>query len=207
MICRLTGRVVNVGEQAALVEVGGLCYEALVPASSLPELERLVGEEITLFTIQYFEGNPTGTSMVPRMIGFLRETDREFFNTFTKVKGISIRKALRAMAVPPHHLAAAIQHGDVATLTALPEIGKKTAQQIIHDLRGKLGRFLTETAAPTPIREMTDAQKVALEILVQWGDKRPDAQRWITAAVENDPNLAAPEDIVRAAYRIKHGAP
>jgi Holliday junction DNA helicase RuvA len=206
MICRLTGRVVSIGEQAALVEVGGLCYEALVPASSLPDLERLVGEEVTLFTIQYFEGNPTGTHMVPRMIGFLRETDREFFNTFTKVKGISIRKALRAMAVPPHQLAAAIEHGDERMLSTLPEIGKKTAQQIIHDLRGKVVRFLAETAAPTPVHEMTDAQKVALEILVQWGDKRADAQRWITAAVENDKTLGKPEDIVRAAYRIKHGA-
>ena len=206
MICRLTGRVASVREQAALVEVGGLCYEALVPASSLPDLERLVGEEVTLFTIQYFEGNPTGTHMVPRMIGFLRETDREFFNTFTKVKGISIRKALRAMAVPPHQLAAAIEHGDERLLSTLPEIGKKTAQQVIHDLRGKVVRFLIETAAPTPVHEMTDAQKVALEILVQWGDKRADAQRWITAAVENEKALTKPEDIVRAAYRAKHGA-
>jgi len=206
VICRLTGRVASVREQAALVEVGGLCYEALVPASSLPDLERLVGEEVTLFTIQYFEGNPTGTHMVPRMIGFLRETDREFFNTFTKVKGISIRKALRAMAVPPHQLAAAIEHGDERLLSTLPEIGKKTAQQVIHDLRGKVVRFLIETAAPTPVHEMTDAQKVALEILVQWGDKRADAQRWITAAVENEKALTKPEDIVRAAYRAKHGA-
>jgi len=206
MICRLTGRIVSVGEQAALVEVGGLCYEALVPASSLPELGRLVGEELTLFTIQYLEGNPTGTNMIPRMIGFLREADREFFNAFTKVKGISIRRALRAMAVPPHHLAAAIQNGDVATLTNLPEIGKKTAQQIIHDLRGKLDRFLIETAAPMPVHELTDVQRVALEILVQWGDKRADAQRWIAQVVETTPDLAQPEDIVRAAYRIKHGA-
>lgn len=206
MICRLTGRLIAVADQAALVEVGGLCYEALVPAATLPELERLVGEEITLFTIQYFEGNPTGTSMTPRLIGFLRAADREFFNEFTKVRGISIRRALRAMAVPPQQLAAAIQHDDVATLTGLPEIGKKTAQQIVHDLRGKLDRFLIETAAPTPVHEMTDAQKVALEILMQWGDRRADAQRWITAAVEDDRTLGEPEDIVRAAYRIKHGA-
>ena len=207
MICRLTGRIVSVGEQAALVEVGGLCYETLVPVSSLPELERLVGEEVTLFTIQYLEGNPTGTNMIPRMIGFLRETDREFFNVFTKVKGISIRRALRAMAVPPHQLAAAIETGDDRLLSTLPEIGKKTAAQIITDLRGKLDRFLIETAAPLPLREMSDAQKVALEILVQWGDKRADAQRWIATAVENDPDLREPDAIVRAAYKIKHGAP
>jgi hypothetical protein len=51
--------------------------------------------------------------------------------------------------------------------------------------------------------EMTDAQRVALEILVQWGDRRADAQRWIAAAVERDPALAEPDAIVRAAYRAR----
>lgn len=139
------------------------------------------------------------------MIGFIAETDRAFFQQFTKVKGISIRKGLRAMAVPAHQLAAAIENGDIATLTSLPEIGKKTATQIVNDLSGKLDRFLIESAAPLPARELTDAQKVALDILVQWGDRRADAQRWITQAVESDPNLTQPEDIVRTAYKLKHG--
>ncbi|MFQ5805397.1 MAG: Holliday junction branch migration protein RuvA [Phycisphaerae bacterium] len=206
MICRLTGRVVSVAEQATVVEVGGLCYEVLVPASSLPDLQRLVGEEVTLFTIQYLEGNPAVANFVPRMIGFLSESDREFFNEFVKVKGVSLRKALRAMAVPAYQLAATIESGDQRALVSLPEIGKRTAAQIVTDLRGRLACFLVPTAAPMPARELTDAQKIALEILVQWGDKRPDAQRWITAAVEADPSLTAPEDIVRAAYRVKHGA-
>jgi Holliday junction DNA helicase RuvA len=207
MICRLTGRVLNVSNQTAVVELGGLCYEVLVPASSLVELQRLVGDEVTLFTIQYLEGNPAASNFVPRMIGFLSETDREFFNKFVKVKGVSLRKALRAMALPAHQLAAAIESGDERMLTSLPEIGKRTAAQIITDLHGKLERFLMPSAAPLPVRELTDAQKIALDILVQWGDKRPDAQRWIAAAVEADPNLKTPEDIVRSAYRAKHGAP
>ena len=206
MICRLSGRVVSVGEQTAVIEVGGLCYEVLVPASSLPDLQRLVGNDVTLFTIQYLEGTPPGASFVPRVIGFLCETDREFFNKFIKVRGVSMRKALRAMALPAHQLAAAIESGDDRVLTGLPEIGKKTAAQIVTDLRGKLERFLMPSAAPLPMRELTDAQKVALEILIQWGDKRPDTQRWSTQAVEAHPDLTTPEDIVRAAYRMKHGA-
>ena len=206
MICRLTGRVVSVDEQAAVIEVGGLCYEVLVPASSVADLQRLVGNDVTLFTIQFLEGNPAGAHFLPRLIGFLSETERAFYNAFTRVKGISMRKALRAMAVPAHQLAAAIESGDERMLATLPEIGKRTAAQIVTDLRGKLERFLTPAAAPLPMREMTDAQKIALEILVQWGDKRADAQRWIAAAVEADPELTRPEDIVRAAYRVKHGA-
>ena len=205
MICRLSGRVIGVNEQTAAIEVGGICYELFVPASSLADLQRLTGEEVTLFTIQYLEGNPTGTNLIPRLIGFLSETDRRFFTKFTTVKGVSIRKGLRAMAVPAHQLAAAIEGGDAHLLTSLPDIGKKTAAQIIAELRGKLMDFVIPSAVPLPTHELTDAQKVALEILVQWGDKRPDAQRWITAAVEADTNLTSPEDIVRAAYRVKHG--
>lgn len=205
MICRLTGRVESVGDQHATVAVGGLCYEALVPASSLPDLQRLIGEDVTLFTIQYLEGTPTGTSMIPRLIGFLSETDRAFYSAFIKVKGVSMRKALRAMAVPAHQLANAIETGDDRLLISLPEIGKKTAQQIINDLRGKLDAFVAPSAAPMPVAELTDAQKVALDILVQWGDRRADAQRWITAAVETAPDLTTPEDIVRSAYKLKHG--
>jgi Holliday junction DNA helicase RuvA len=206
LICRLSGRVADLHEHTAVIDIGGICYEVLVPASSLADLQRLVGEEVTLFTIQYLEGNPTGTNFIPRLVGFLSETERRFFNKFTTVKGISIRKGLRAMAVPAHQLAAAIENGDERVLTSLPDIGRKTAAQIVTDLRGKLMDFVTPSAAPLPASELTDAQKVALDILVQWGDKRPDAQRWITAAVEADPTLTSPEDIVRAAYRAKHGA-
>ncbi len=205
MICRLAGRVEQVDDQAAVIRVGGLFYEVLVPAASLAELGRLVGEDITLYTIQYLEGNPTGTVMIPRLIGFLSEAQRDFYNAFVRVKGISMRRALRAMILPVHQLAAAIENGDVHTLTTLPEIGKKTAAHIISELRGHLEQFATPSEAPRPPATLTEAQQVALEILVQWGDRRNDAQRWITLAVEHEPDLSSPEEIVRAAYKVKHG--
>jgi Holliday junction DNA helicase RuvA len=203
VICRLTGRVASVTEDAVVLEQGGIAYEVQVPASAWPELQRLAGNDLTLFTLQYFEGNPAGANLIPRLLGFLTESDRAFFSLFTKVKGISNRRALRAMSVPAHQLAAAIERGDVRLLTSLPEIGKKTAAQIITDLQGKTQRFLAPSAAPIPIAEMTDAQRIAVDILVQWGDRRADAQRWVAAAVEADKTLAEPDAIVRAAYRIK----
>ncbi|HMQ17395.1 MAG TPA: hypothetical protein PKC49_15630, partial [Phycisphaerae bacterium] len=58
---------------------------------------------------------------------------------------------------------------------------------------------------PTPVvAEWTGVRRVALEILVQWGDRRADAQRWIAAALEEVPDLREPEEIVRAAYRVKN---
>lgn len=203
MICRLTGHLASITDDAAVIENGGLAYEVLVPTSALGDLQRLVGSELTLFTFQYFEGNPAAAHLVPRLVGFLSEADRAFFSRFTKVKGVSIRRALRAMSVPAHQLAAAIENGDTRLLTSLPEIGKKMAAQIIADLRGKTHDFLAPSAAPLPAAEMSGAQRLAVDILVQWGDRRADAQRWVTAVIDAQPDLNEPDAIVRAAYAVK----
>lgn len=205
MIRRLTGRLVAVETESVLVELGGVGYEVLVPLSALPELTRCIGQEQTLHTIQYFEGSPAAAHLVPRLVGFLTEADRGFFSLFTKIKGISIRRGLRAMSVPVPQLAAAIEHGDTRLLTGLPEIGKKTAAQIIAELRGRMGEFIGPSALPPAIADLTAAQRVAAEILVQWGDRRADAERWVAAAVAADPSLTEPDAIVRAAYRVKEG--
>lgn len=203
MICRLSGRLEHVGPSAVIVSVGGVGCEVLVPVSALGRLEALRGEQVALHTILYLEGNPTGSTFIPRLVGFLAESDRAFFNAFIKVKGISMKKALRAMSVPVHQLAGAIEARDEKLLTSLPEIGRRTAAQIITDLCGKLDAFILESRVPLPVRELTEAQRVALEILVQWGDRRADAQRWVTAAVEQDPTLEQADAIVKAAYRAK----
>lgn len=203
MICQIAGRVSAVGEHSAIVDAGALAYEVLVPTSALGDLERLVDNEVRLFTIHFIEGNPAIGQLTPRLIGFLTETERDFFQLLTRVKGISTRKALRAMAVPAHQLAAAIADGDEKLLTGLPEIGKRSAAQMVTELREHVQPFLTAAVRPRPEVELSGPQQLAVDILVQWGDKRADAQRWVTAAVEADPALDAPDEIVKAAYRMK----
>jgi len=202
MICRLTGRLDAVGAESVVIEVGGLAYEVLVPAATLAELQELVGRDITLHTLHYFEGSPAGAHLVPRLIGFRSVTDRNFYTMFTRLRGISHRRALRAMTLPVPQLAAAIENGDVRLLSSLPEIGKKTAAQIVAELRGQLEPFVG-TVTPVPQVDLTDAQRVAVDILVRWGDRRADAERWVAAAVAAEPGLTEPQAIVRAAYRVK----
>jgi Holliday junction DNA helicase RuvA len=203
MICRLTGRVEGAQDGAVVLSLGGIAYEALAPAQSIAELMGAVGAEVTLHTLQYMEGAPTGTHFTPRLVGFLTPADRDFFELFTRVKGISTRRALRAMCLPTWQLAGAIEAGDERLLTSLPEIGKRTAAQIIADLRGKLTAFLAPQATSAPFRELSHGQQLAVDILVQWGDRRVDAQRWVTAAVEADVKLSEPDEIVKAAYAQK----
>ncbi len=203
MICQITGRVERVCEETTVLLAGGIGYELLIPVSSVTALQQRTGEEVTLHTIQYLEGNPAGANLIPRLIGFIAESDRDFFQVFTRVRGVSNRRALRAMSVPCHQIAAAIEHGDVRLLTSLPEIGKKTATQIVSDLQGQLTAYLEPSAAPPPAKELNDAQRTAVDILVHWGDRRADAERWVAVAVESVPDLTEPDAIVREAYRIK----
>jgi Holliday junction DNA helicase RuvA len=204
VICRLTGLLAHVGAESVVVDVQGVGYEVLVPGSDLPALTDAAGRELTLHTVQYLEGNPAGANLTPRLVGFLDPSAKTFFGLFTRVKGISMRRALRAMCLPVAQLAAAIEQGDVRTLQSLPEIGKKTASQVVSDLRGKLTELaagMVADEAATPVGELSEAQRLAVEILVQWGDRRVDAERWVARAVDEDPTLSGPDAIVSAAYR------
>jgi len=206
MISRISGRLEELTDGAALLDVGGgLWYEALIPACDMERLRRLVGREVVLYTIHYLEGDPSHGSAVPRLVGFLSEADREFFRMFTTVKGIGIRKALRALARPVAEIAAAIQAKDAKYLVALPEIGGRTAERIVAELHGKLDEFAAGPV-PMPTAELTQPASEAIAVLVQLGERRADAAALVQRALEVAPNLQTPEAILQQAYRLKAGA-
>lgn len=205
MIARIAGRLEQVGEGTALVDAGaGLWYEVLVPAFDVDRLARRVGQDVVLHTIHYHEGDPSHGAVTPRLLGFLAETDRAFFRVFTTVKGIGIRKALRALARPVAEVAAAIQAKDARFLVALPEIGKRTAEQVIAELHGKVEAFAGERAA-TPQAELPPAGAEAIAVLVQLGEKRADAAALVERVLAVAPELDSPETILQHAYRLKAG--
>jgi Holliday junction DNA helicase RuvA len=140
------------------------------------------------------------------MVGFLSEGERDFFTKFISVKGIGIRRGLRSLSVPIGTIAAAIENGDDKALTALPEIGKRTAQQIIAELRGKMETFAigAEVLRPSEIR-FKPFQAAALEILIAWGEKRSEAMELIELACDRHPEVNSAEDLVPLVYRLKQG--
>lgn len=204
MISRITGRLEEVAEGTALLDTGGgLAYDVFVPACDAERLSRRIGQEITLFTIHYLEGDPSHGAQTERLVGFVQSEDRAFFKTFTTVKGIGIRKALRALVRPMPEVAGAIQNRDAKYLVALPEIGKRTAEQIIAELHGKVESFAG--AAPLPTAELPEAAAEAVAVLVQLGEKRPDAQALVERVLAVAPDLTSPEEIIQHAYKLKAG--
>jgi len=132
--------------------------EVLVPAYLAARLRLALGQIVTLTTLFYLEGQVQGTSFTPRLVGFGSEQEREFFVLLTDVKGIGNRKALRAMAEPPHRIALAITRGDAKALTQLPEIGKKLAETMILELREKAVPFAQE---PNPASSAANGTSAA----------------------------------------------
>ena len=141
MITRIDGILERAGEGTAHVRVGDVVYELLVPACDEAEWMSSVGSSVSLHTLHYLESQGQGASFWPRLIGFREPSDRDFFDLFTSVKGIGMRRALRSIAIPPSRIAEAIVVRDTALLMSLPEIGKKTAETMVLELRDKVTSF------------------------------------------------------------------
>ncbi|MBN1943738.1 MAG: hypothetical protein JW849_10640 [Phycisphaerae bacterium] len=206
MIARIAGRLEEAAGASALIDCGaGLWYEVLLPTWEVERLARRVGQDVVLHTIHIVEGDPSRGAVAPRLIGFATEIDRAFFQTFTKVKGIGVRKALRALVRPVAQIAAAIEKKDADFLTALPEIGKRTAEQIIVELHGKLGEYAGELSTGAEAEPMPEAGVEAVAVLVQLGERRADALALVERVLAVAPELTNPETIIQQVYRLKGG--
>src|SRR6266436_1532644 len=141
MITKITGIINRVLDEEIRLQIGALEYQVLVPEFVRRILQHRHGEEITLHTTEYIEGNPAQSRFVPRLIGFLHEIELDFFELFCTVDKVGVRKAMKALVRPINEIADAIQRQDSKWLTSLPGIGPATADQVVATLRRKVTRF------------------------------------------------------------------
>jgi len=206
MIAKIEGELVKLDTESCLVQVGAIGYEVMLPGYCVSALSGRVGSEISLCTMEYYEGTLGGGNLIPRIVGFLNDGERDFFKKYISVKGMGIRKGLRSLSMPIATIAAAIENGDDKTLMSLPTIGRRMAQQIVTELQGKLQTFAGQ-AEPS---KSTGAgfkpfQIEALEILIAWGEKRAEAMELVELACRKHPDVSSAEGLVPLVYRLKQG--
>jgi len=203
MITRITGKLVRLRENDATIEVGAFEYEVLLPDIVRRQLQSKVDENISLTTIQYLDGNPQkGGRMVPRLIGFLNDAEREFFDLICQVNGVGVKKALRAMVRPVRDISVAIEEQDVKTLSTLPGIGPAAAEQIVAKLRRKMARFALLIADDLPeLRSDRDVMNEGYEALVALGHSQPDARAKIEQASKSKSKFKGVEELLQEIYR------
>ena len=210
MIAALTGRLIRADEGHVQVECGPLVYELLTPAVDAPDLAAAIGQPVTFHTIFYLGGDPTRGGLEPTLIGFLRPDDKRFFELFTTVKGIGPKKALKALAVSVGEIASAIEGKDTRFLIGLPEIGKRTAEQIVAELSGKAKSFAVahlagaKGARPATVRRDAAADD-ALAALVALGERRSDAEALLERVRLAHPEVKATDALLREMLQLRKG--
>jgi len=206
MIAKIEGKLVSLDSSCCLVQVGAVGYEVMLPSYCVSALSGKIGSDITLCTMEYYEGTLGGGNLIPRMVGFLSSGERDFFAKYTSVKGMGIKKGLKSLSIPIATIAAAIEDGDDKMLLSLPSVGGRMAQQIIAELKGKLKSFAAG-AEPAGRAEagFRPYQIEALEILIAWGEKRNEAMEMIELASRKHPDIKSAEALVPLVYRLKQG--
>lgn len=173
MIGRLRGILIEKTPPTICVDVQGVGYELDVPMSTfyhLPELQ----QEITLFTHLSIRDD------AHVLYGFGNSTERAAFRQLIKVSGIGARTALAILSgLEVNELALAIEQEDTQTLTRVPGIGKKTAQRLLLELRGKLESLATVAAAAPQSGRSAEAsgQNDIEHALLALGYNRKEIQR------------------------------
>jgi len=206
MIAGIEGKLVKLNTETALMRVGAITYEVMLPGYCVSALSGLIGSDISLCTMEYYEGSLGGGNLIPRLVGFLSPTEREFFTTFISVKGMGIKKGLKALNMPIATIAAAVENGDEKMLMTLPGIGRRMAQQTVAELKGKLQTFAVSTEpARAATTQFKPFQVEAIEVLVAWGEKRNEAIEMVELAGKKHPDVRTAEELVPLVYRLKQG--
>jgi Holliday junction DNA helicase RuvA len=204
MIGYLRGRVVRRSEGLIVLETGGVGYEVALPTVVEAALPPGDGAGTLELFISY---HATANQPKPLLIGFLREVEQEFFERFITVDGVGPTKAVRAMVHPVHDIADAIERRDAAFLRRLPGIGSRTAEKVIAELHGKMGKYALlreEVAAAKPAPP--DFKEEVIEVLTrQLGHRTAEARRMVEEALQRMPEIDSTEALFQEVYRLERG--
>lgn len=204
MITRITGKLVRLGDSDARIEVGPLEYEVFVPEFVRRQLQAQLGDEVSLKTIEYIEGNPQQGRLTPRMVGFLSDVELEFFELVCSVDGMGVKKTLRSMVRPVRDIADAIEQQNVKELSLLPGIGPAMGERIIAKLRRKMAKFALLVAKEFP-ESTTAAERgvlaEAFDALLSLGYNANEAREKLDAVASAKKSYKSVEDVILAIYQ------
>ena len=192
MIGRLKGILVHKQPPWLVVDVHGVGYELEAPMSTFYDLPD-VGREVSLFT--HYAQKEDSVSLY----GFLRDSERRLFRDVQKVSGVGAKIALAVLSgVSVDEFARLVQTSDVAALTRIPGIGKKTAERMVVELRDRAADLAGGDAVPGQRGAAINAQSEAATALQQLGYKPAEALRMAREAAGDSDSAAL---IIRAALK------
>ncbi len=192
----LNGTLVEKSATTLVVDVNGVGYQLQIPVSTfaaLPELGK-TAKILTHFVVR---------EDAHSLYGFFTEDERQLFRLLISVSGIGPKTALTALSgVSVTELKRAIIDGDLATLTGISGIGRKTAERMVVELREKM--VVEERRAPGAASAKAGMSPVAddsVRALVELGYKKQEAQEATQKALKNFDGQVKLEDLIRASLK------
>jgi len=176
LIGRLVGNVVATNDGTVTVDVGGVGYEVHIPGGTLGRTGNGAGESrVTLYVHTHVREDSLD------LFGFSSELERLVFKLLIAVPNVGPKTALGILsALPPPELASAVADRDLARLTSISGIGKKTAERLVLELKEKLPRVAELGSRGAPPRKHDDAARL-LGALTNMGFRQAEAERAVVA--------------------------
>ncbi|MHB8742833.1 MAG: Holliday junction branch migration protein RuvA [Sulfuricaulis sp.] len=195
MIGRLHGMLLRKEPPALLLDVGGVGYELEAPMTTFYELPA-AGEQVTLYTHLVVRED------AHLLYGFARDLQRRLFRQLLKVNGVGPRVALAVLSgLSDEEFHHCVTQGDIARLTKVPGIGRKTAERLVIEMRDKLPADIATTVPFSNAAGSVmpgDPVSEAVSALVSLGYKPNEASRAVRSV--STQGLSA-EDIIRQALK------
>jgi holliday junction DNA helicase RuvA len=183
MIAFLRGRLFSKTPNQAIVECGGVGYDATISVATFTSLPP-EGAEARLHIYTHVREDQIA------LFGFAEPLEKRMFEKLLTISGIGPKLAITVLSgIDTSRLVTAIRGGDHATLTRIPGIGKKTAERVVLELKDKLDDMAV-TPAAAAASHYGPAGDDALSAMVNLGYARPIAQRAIETALAKDPTAA-----------------
>jgi holliday junction DNA helicase RuvA len=191
MIGRIEGQLVEITDNVILLAVGGVGYEVEVSHNVLTALPGR-DKAVTLYTHFVVRED------AQQLYGFASRSERDLFRVLIRISGVGPKLALSLISsVPLAELVASVRAGEVGVLTRVPGVGRKTAERLLLELRGKLPETFMPGPADVPGADDLAVQE-AERALVTLGYRAQEAAR-LVASIRSEADTA--EQLVRAALR------
>jgi holliday junction DNA helicase RuvA len=196
MIGRLTGKIIDKESDSTVIDINGVGYVVSLPLNTLAALPPL-NETVTLWIHTHVREEEL------RLFGFETRQDRAAFRTLLKISGVGPKVALAVIgALNGSELVTAVQTADARRLSAIPGIGKKTAERMILELGGKLDFGKDAAGKTTSMSGIYGELDSALKNL---GFKAPTVQKVLSEVKEDSGDGATFEQLLRKALALLRG--
>jgi len=196
MIAQIRGTLLRKGPQEAVVDVAGVGYRITIPLSTFYRVGE-PGGEVTLLTHTHVREDALA------LFGFLTPVEQALFERLIAVSGVGPKLAVSVLSgIEAPELVAALRSGDVARLTRIPGVGKKTSERLVLELKDKVQKLAVSGPAPE-LRAPATQKEDLISALANLGYSRPEAEKGVERALAAGGGRF--EDLLRASLRVLSG--